>query len=110
MPDLLCRRQDGSCTPLHAELGPRWALLAAPSPIAQACLQVARDRLGGDRVSALTPDGQPARTVLLVRPDAHLAWQGNTSGGLQRWLTGALDGDPARDTAAGAVVASSGEA
>lgn len=95
VPDLICRRQDGARTQLHAELGPRWALLAVPSPTARGCLQVARGWLGGDRVIPLTPDRQRPRTVLLVRPDAHLAWRGNTSEGLQRWLTGALDPRPA---------------
>lgn len=91
VPDVVCRRQDGAHTQLHAELGPRWALLAAPSPAAQGCLQLARGRFGADRVVALIPDGQPPRAVLLVRPDAHLAWRGRTSDGLRRWLAGALD-------------------
>lgn len=100
MPDLGCRRQDGACTQLHAELGARWALLAAPSPTAQGCLQVAREWLGGDRVLLLTPDRQSPRAVLLVRPDAHLAWRGSTSDGLRRWLAGALDLNLAHEVAA----------
>ncbi|MGQ0718308.1 MAG: FAD-dependent monooxygenase [Pseudonocardiales bacterium] len=91
VPDLGCRHQDGARTQLHAELGPRWVLLAAPSPTAQDCLQLARGRLGADRVVALIPEGQSPRAVLLVRPDAHLAWRGRTSEGLRRWLAGALD-------------------
>ncbi|HEY6424810.1 MAG TPA: FAD-dependent monooxygenase [Pseudonocardiaceae bacterium] len=95
VPDLVCRREDGSGTQLHAELGPRWALLAAPSPTAQGCLHLARGWLGGDRVVLLNPDGQSPRTALLVRPDAHLAWRGSTGDGLRRWLAGALDPDRA---------------
>lgn len=100
VPDLGCRRQDGARTQLHAELGPRWALLAAPSPTARGCLQVAREWLGDDRVLLLTPDRQSPRTVLLIRPDAHLAWRGNTSDGLRRWLAGALDPNLAHEVAA----------
>ncbi|MGH3814574.1 MAG: FAD-dependent monooxygenase, partial [Pseudonocardiaceae bacterium] len=96
VPDLMCRRQDGTRTPLHAELGPRWALLAAPSPTVQGCLHLARGRFGADQVVALTPDGQPTPAVLLVRPDAHLAWRGATCEGLRRWLAGALDPCPAK--------------
>ncbi|MGH3872707.1 MAG: FAD-dependent monooxygenase [Pseudonocardiaceae bacterium] len=95
IPDLGCRRQDGAGTRLHAELGPRWAVLAAPSATAQGCLEIARGRLGADRVVGLTPDGPPPPAVLLVRPDAHLAWRGRTSDGLRRWLAGALDPDAA---------------
>ncbi|MGH3943929.1 MAG: FAD-dependent monooxygenase [Pseudonocardiaceae bacterium] len=95
VPDLMCRRQDGTSTQLHAELGPRWVLLAAPSLTAQGCLQLARGWLGADRVVALTPDEQPPGAVLLVRPDAHLAWRGTNSNGLRRWLAGVLDPGPA---------------
>ncbi len=110
VPDLSCRRQDRSCSRLHAELSPRWGLLAAPSPTAQGCLQVACDCLGCDRVVPLIPEGRPGRTVLLVRPDAHLAWRGSTSDGLRRWLSDALDGGPAKDAAARPVVVSGWDA
>ncbi len=91
IPDLTCRREDGARTQLHAELGPRWALLGERSEAAQRCLHVARGRLGDHRLIPLIPDRKPPREVLLVRPDAHLAWRGSTSDGLRRWLTSALD-------------------
>ncbi len=78
------RREDGVRVQLHAELSPRWALRAEPSLTAQHCLHVAREWLGDDRLIPLTPDREPPRAVLLVRPDAHLAWRGSTSDGLRR--------------------------
>jgi 4,5-epoxidase len=110
VPDLDCLRADGARTRLHAELGPRWALLgpsaAGPSAagltdagLTDAGLTDAvRSRLGDDAVVPLRPItaiGSAAdRSVLLVRPDAHLAWRGREPAGLRRWLATAL-GSPA---------------
>ncbi|TDE36165.1 oxygenase [Nonomuraea mesophila] len=89
VPDLPCAGADGDATRLHAELRGRWALLAA-GDAAQACRSEAGTFLG-ERLVVLTPDGWPADEVWLVRPDAHLAWRGRPgSGGLTRWLRGAL--------------------
>jgi 4,5-epoxidase len=105
VPDLDCLRADGARTRLHAELGPRWALLgpsdAGPSDagLTDAGLADAvRSRLGDGAVVPLrpiTPIGSAAdRSVLLVRPDAHLAWRGRDPAALRRWLVTAL-GSPA---------------
>jgi 4,5-epoxidase len=73
VPDIACVRGDGSPTRLHAELGAHWVLLAPadPGPAAAA----ARDLLG-EHVTTLTPTREGHRDMLLIRPDAHLAWRG----------------------------------
>ena len=92
VPDLGCRDAEGASTRLHAELGPRWALVAADPALRAACADVAGRWLGTDAVARLTPTGA-RREVLLVRPDAHLAWRGTEPARLRRWLTGALRTD-----------------
>ncbi|TDC04366.1 oxygenase [Nonomuraea longispora] len=95
VPDLPCADADGHVTRLHAELRGRWALLAT-GDAAEACRSEAGTFLG-DRVVVLTPDGWSTDEVWLVRPDAHLAWRGRpASGGLTRWLRGALQHGRAR--------------
>jgi aromatic ring hydroxylase-like protein len=74
----------------NADLGGRWALLAADGS-ADACVAAAGKRLS-DFLVELTPlDGDPGE-MILVRPDAHLAWRGRSddSAALGRWLEGAL--------------------
>jgi 2-polyprenyl-6-methoxyphenol hydroxylase-like FAD-dependent oxidoreductase len=90
VPDLECLRLDGVRTRLHAELGGRWALLAADDR-ADACVTAAQKRLGDYPVELALVDGGSGE-VLLVRPDAHLAWRGRPGsvGKLERWLEGAL--------------------
>ena len=97
VPDLACCRADGSATRLHAELGSRWVLLVPPpsaGPAAAAigpCVDLAHQRLGADLLTVLTPTEVHGRHLLLVRPDAHLGWQGDPSpAALDRWLTGVL--------------------
>lgn len=90
--NLPCTRLDGSATRLHHELGGRWALLlpdGAPDDI-----QPVRQRLG-EFVTSLHHDG---KDIMLIRPDAHLAWRGKPeeAGGLDRWLTAALDSGAVR--------------
>ncbi|MCW1819896.1 oxygenase [Mycolicibacterium conceptionense] len=84
--DLPCTRADGSTTRLHAELGGRWVLLLPDG--APDNLELLRRHLG-EFVVALHHD---SAEVLLVRPDAHLAWRGrpDDEGQLYRWLTTAL--------------------
>lgn len=98
VPDLACRRIDGSATRLHAELGSKWVLLSPRPPTrpaalaTQDCVDLAHQRLGAEQVSVLTPTDAQGRHLLLVRPDAHLGWRGNPSAAaLEGWLTGALD-------------------
>ncbi len=94
--DLDCVRSDGSPTRLHAELGPGWALLGAPS--GTELIDVVRDRLGESAVVQLLPDSLRGSAgdsdALLVRPDGHQAWRGRDPASLRRWLATAL-GPPA---------------
>ena len=88
VPDLSCRRADGTATRLHAELGGRWALVGASVPAA--VVDGVEERLG--RVAVLTGPGPRVGEVWLVRPDAHLAWRGPVGApGLRRWLCSALE-------------------
>jgi 4,5-epoxidase len=85
--------EDGRPTRLHTELGARWVLLAPATSTGEACTAAARQALGEDRLTRLRP-AQPTRRVMLVRPDAHLAWSGRDPAALARWLTDALDRRP----------------
>ena len=98
IPDLPCRRPDGSPTRLHTELGRRWVLLVPPSATRQAaaatqgCVELASQRLGADAVAVLTPAAASGVQLRLVRPDAHLGWCGRPSpADLEEWLTGLLE-------------------
>jgi 2-polyprenyl-6-methoxyphenol hydroxylase-like FAD-dependent oxidoreductase len=86
VPDRACTRSDGTGTRLHAELGPAWVVLA-PAGEGDDVLTAAHKHLG-DSVVLLHASG--LRSVLLVRPDGHLAWRGTDPAGAGRWLTGAL--------------------
>ncbi|MFG3659414.1 FAD-dependent monooxygenase [Streptomyces sp. NPDC047706] len=96
VPDLECVREEGTPTRLHAELGSRWVLLL-PTAGAHPCAATARRQLGDDRaVTVLTPAVPRDGRVMLVRPDAHLAWRGTSPAALGRWLTRALGDDQVR--------------
>lgn len=83
VPDLVCRREDGTTTRLHAELRGRWALLGRYEPLAP----VVRELLG-DEVVLLD---RPMAQAWLVRPDAHLGWRGRpVPAKLHRWLANVL--------------------
>jgi 2-polyprenyl-6-methoxyphenol hydroxylase-like FAD-dependent oxidoreductase len=85
--DLDCVRDDGRPSRLHAELGGRSALLL-PQASTPAVADVARGWLG-ELVGVLGYSGEQA---MLVRPDAHRAWRGDSqdTAGLNRWLAMAL--------------------
>jgi 4,5-epoxidase len=87
--DMPCIRPGGDHTHLHDELGGHWVLLIPAGSSAEVDLEAARRRLGG-HLRALGHDGDQ---MMLVRPDAHLAWRGGAHDirGLNRWLTAALD-------------------
>ena len=87
VPDLACRREDGSRTRLHTELGAHWVLLAADHDPAAA--DAVRDLLG-DRVTTLAPIQEGLHDMLLIRPDAHLAWRGRPGDSPRTVLEGAL--------------------
>ncbi len=95
--DLDCIRADGTATRLHAELGPRWALLApqgAPPALTATLLAAVDEHLGENAVvllrtaDSIGPGTEPS--LLLVRPDAHLAWRGRDRAALTHWLVTAL--------------------
>ncbi|GLU48166.1 FAD-dependent monooxygenase [Nocardiopsis ansamitocini] len=88
VPDIACRLVDGSHTTVHQALRGRWALLAPPGH--EDSIAVATERLGEELVT-LYPEHPGLTDVLLVRPDAHLAWRGNADPtGLWGWLDGVL--------------------
>ncbi|MFG2242382.1 FAD-dependent monooxygenase, partial [Streptomyces sp. NPDC048734] len=95
VPDLACLREDGSRTRLHGELGHRWAIVA-PAPVASAFADIARTHLGADTAVAALSETGGRRTVMLVRPDAHLGWAGASPAALDDWLTRALGGGGGR--------------
>lgn len=74
VPDVTCFRADGRGTRLYAELGGHWALLHADGE-GRDCAAVIREHLG-DRLTTLTAPDQRRGELLLIRPDAHLAWRG----------------------------------
>lgn len=88
IPDRACRREDGTDTQLHRELGGRWALLLPTTSSNADTVEVARSNLG-DLVEILRYDGAEA---MLIRPDAHLGWRGepDNASSLHDWLTGGL--------------------
>lgn len=116
MPDISCRRAGGGLTRLHAELGPRWVLLTPPpsrcaGAAVDACVDVARRRLGVDLLTVLAATDAHESGVMLVRPDAHLGWRGNAApAALERWLTGVLDhGEAPAPTGVGTSIGSEDE-
>jgi 4,5-epoxidase len=88
--DLRCHRTDSTPTRLHAELRGRWAVLAGTPGRATEASETARVRLD-DRIVPLYVPGRSGDHVMLVRPDAHLAWQGPYDpAAIDRWLDSAL--------------------
>lgn len=83
VPDASCCTPGGTATTLHAGLGPQWAMLAPATAEGDACVAAARNVLG-PLVTALCRGD--AGEVLLVRPDAHLAWRGRSAGALRSYL------------------------
>lgn len=90
--NLACVRPDGSATRLHDELGGQWVVLSPMGALDH--VEPARRRLG-DFVAALHHDGTD---MMLIRPDAHLAWRGRPDDieGLDRWLATALNSGSVR--------------
>jgi 4,5-epoxidase len=90
VPDISCRHTDGTPTQLHEALNGRWALLARPGN--EESVAAAEKRLGENNVVVLTPVNGRLTDLLLVRPDAHLAWRGRPAPAkLSRWLADALE-------------------
>ncbi|MGW9310113.1 FAD-dependent oxidoreductase [Saccharomonospora azurea] len=85
VPDRTCLRADSGPVRLHSALNPAWVLLTPPgTTTADSLVRTARDRLGPE-VSGLT-DPTATGPALLIRPDAHLAWRGDTPDALHRWF------------------------
>lgn len=88
--DIACQRTDGSTATLHAELGGHWALLVPDRGEAASAAAEAEKALG-PYVVTLVPTRPSTDDVMLVRPDAHLAWRGRPgSADLGNWLESAL--------------------
>jgi 4,5-epoxidase len=83
-------RLGGGRTRLHAELGRRWALVDPGGTVGDAHTAIATKRLGVDAVTRVRPSRDRGDDVMLVRPDAHLGWQGHDPDALDAWLTGVL--------------------
>ena len=97
VPDLPCRRADGTHTRLHAELGGRWVLLGSRTAVASAA-DAAAAQLGADLVTGLESLEPSAGDILLVRPDGHLACRVDgadavgAAEGVSTWIGRALEG------------------
>jgi 4,5-epoxidase len=90
VPDIACQHTDGTPTQLHEALNGRWALLARPGN--EDSVVAAEKRLGENNVVVLAPTNGGMTDLLLVRPDAHLAWRGRPAPAkLSRWLADALE-------------------
>jgi 4,5-epoxidase len=90
VPDIACRHADGTPTQLHEALNGRWALLAGPGN--EDSVAVAENRLGANNMVVLTPVNGQLIDLLLVRPDAHLAWRGRSAPAkLSRWIADVLE-------------------
>lgn len=89
--DRQCTRADGTATRLHSELGGQWALMLPDG----AAFGIESARRLGEFVVVLRHDGPE---VMLIRPDAHLAWRGSPAdkAGLDRWLATALSSGSVR--------------
>jgi 4,5-epoxidase len=89
VPDFACvRAHDGGPTTLHAELGSKWALVMPSRTVRDEHAAVVAKRVGDDGVITLVADQDSDEEIMLVRPDAHLGWQGRADpDALDRWLT-----------------------
>ncbi|WP_457134585.1 FAD-dependent oxidoreductase [Mycobacteroides abscessus] len=98
VPDMPCQHFDDTPTQLHDELGRQWALLLPDSfrdhESDDLSMRTARQHLG-EPLAVLRHAGDQ---MLLIRPDAHLAWRGSLhdSADLNRWLVTALCSGKAR--------------
>lgn len=84
-PNIPCLHPDGTRTRLHDELGDRWVLLGPSGPAEQE----ATEQLDNEVTVLRHPDTRLHQN-LLIRPDGHVGWRGNT--GLAQWMQDALDG------------------
>lgn len=93
VPDMDCRRRDGTATRLHRELAGRWALVIPTGGDITPAHARAISRLD-DKVVLL--DAAVSDT-LLIRPDAHLGWRHkHAKVKLEPWLDNILAGEHTR--------------
>lgn len=87
IPDLACRRSDGTATTLHLACRAGWVILAGAEVDTAKVLAEVRSRVG-PHVTVVHPANEKMRGCLLVRPDAHLAVRAGADGVrvLGRWL------------------------
>jgi 4,5-epoxidase len=91
VPDMTCRRLDGTETTLHAAIAGTWVILARDQHEAARHAESATALLGTGTVSTLVPVRTTLRDVLFIRPDGHLAWRGSAAPEkLSAWLTHVL--------------------
>ncbi|MFJ6935494.1 FAD-dependent monooxygenase [Streptomyces sp. NPDC101132] len=88
VPDVPTRREDGSPSRLHRELGGTWALLQPCEPHPRLAAAV-RAHLSAADVTLLTHE-ETTDDCLLVRPDGHLAWRGTRARDLDHALAAIL--------------------
>ncbi|MEU7800142.1 FAD-dependent monooxygenase [Micromonospora arborensis] len=91
VPDMTCRRLDGTEITLHAAIAGSWVVLARDEHEAARHAETAAALLGADLVNTLVPVQTTVHDVLLIRPDGHLAWRGRSAPEkLSAWLTQVL--------------------
>lgn len=90
VPDVTCRRDDGTTGTLHASISAMWSVLANLEQDATRYADAAAPHLGTDKVQTLVAKQAKPGQVLLIRPDGHVAWRGGTRGGsaeqMAAWL------------------------
>lgn len=92
MPDIACRRPDGSVVALHTAVDGCWTVLAADRAEGERHAAAAAGVLGARMVRVLVPERpHNRRQVVLVRPDGHVAWRGKSDPArLSAWLNKVL--------------------
>ncbi|WP_020502280.1 FAD-dependent monooxygenase [Sciscionella marina] len=86
VPNIGTSDTEGNPAPLHDRLGTGWAVLT--SEPGKEHLREATKRLGD--VTLLHPETGVLPQICLIRPDAHLAWRGDSATELGNWLDTAL--------------------
>lgn len=87
MPDIACRRADGTATSVQPALGGRWAVIAADQSTADRHLATLAEWVGSEQAFTLIPAARGISDVVIVRPDGHVGWRGEPAPEkLSAWL------------------------